>query len=283
MPQGQFNNLRDQLQGVAGPKSRPRAGEPNSTNVWTAADEKEIDRNPRENSQESAQPPGQSRHRRNRHAPRHPRHQRRRPANARSGSARPRACPTRSSFCVGQLPEFSAARRRRRPNPEADRFRERFGKPPAKPRRRIRAAHHAARRRQRPDHARRRGPLSAFIARKGQHLVVAVSARELIPYLADAVPGWFQATLALYDAKGKELAYDDDFRFHPDPVLLCEIPKDGDYVDRDQGRDLSRPRGFCLSHHPGRTAVRDEPLSARRPAGEPRPSNSKAGIWPQPT
>ena len=42
-----------------------------------------------------------------------------------------------------------------------------------------------------------------FQARKGQQLVVAVSARELIPYLADAVPGWFQATLALYDAKGK--------------------------------------------------------------------------------
>ena len=34
-----------------------------------------------------------------------------------------------------------------------------------------------------------------FQARKGQQLVVAVSARELIPYLADAVPGWFQATL----------------------------------------------------------------------------------------
>ena len=69
-----------------------------------------------------------------------------------------------------------------------------------------------------------------FQARKGQRLVVIASARELIPYLADAVPGWFQATLALYDAKGKELAYDDDFRFHPDPVLYYEIPSDGEYV-----------------------------------------------------
>ena len=34
-----------------------------------------------------------------------------------------------------------------------------------------------------------------FQARKGQRLVVAVSARELIPYLADAVPGWFQAAV----------------------------------------------------------------------------------------
>ncbi len=32
-----------------------------------------------------------------------------------------------------------------------------------------------------------------FAARKGQDLVIAASARELMPYLADAVPGWFQA------------------------------------------------------------------------------------------
>ena len=69
-----------------------------------------------------------------------------------------------------------------------------------------------------------------FEARKGQQLVIAASARELIPYLADAVPGWFQATLALYDAKGKELAYDDDYRFHPDPVLFFKVPEDGQYV-----------------------------------------------------
>jgi len=69
-----------------------------------------------------------------------------------------------------------------------------------------------------------------FRARKGERLIVAASARELIPYLADAVPGWFQATLALYDANGKEVAYDDDFRFHPDPVLYYEIPEAGEYV-----------------------------------------------------
>ncbi|MDD4871994.1 MAG: PPC domain-containing protein [Kiritimatiellae bacterium] len=69
-----------------------------------------------------------------------------------------------------------------------------------------------------------------FTARKGMRLVLASSARELIPYLADAVPGWFQATLTLYDSSGKEVAYDDDFRFNPDPVLYYEIPDDGDYV-----------------------------------------------------
>jgi len=69
-----------------------------------------------------------------------------------------------------------------------------------------------------------------FAATKGQKIVIAASARALIPYLADAVPGWFQATLALYDAKGHELAYDDRFEFNPDPVLYYEIRADGDYV-----------------------------------------------------
>lgn len=69
-----------------------------------------------------------------------------------------------------------------------------------------------------------------FHASQGQQLVAALSARRLMPYLADAVPGWFQATLALYDAEGREIAYDDDFRFSPDPVLHCEIPADGEYV-----------------------------------------------------
>jgi len=69
-----------------------------------------------------------------------------------------------------------------------------------------------------------------FAAREGQEIVCAVSARELMPYLADAVPGWLQATVRLVDASGRELAYEDDFRFQPDPVLHVRIPADGDYV-----------------------------------------------------
>jgi hypothetical protein len=69
-----------------------------------------------------------------------------------------------------------------------------------------------------------------FQAHRGQQLVVSASARELIPYLADAVPGWFQATLALYDSDGEEVAYVDDFQFHPDPTLFFEIPGDGTYT-----------------------------------------------------
>lgn len=68
-----------------------------------------------------------------------------------------------------------------------------------------------------------------FRARQGQPLVMEVQARSLIPYLADAVPGWFQATLALYDANGKEVAFADDYRFNPDPVLFYKIPEDAEY------------------------------------------------------
>lgn len=69
-----------------------------------------------------------------------------------------------------------------------------------------------------------------FEARKGQRLVFSTDARQLIPYIADAVPGWFQPVLMLRDAAGKEVAYNDDFRFKPDPVILCEMPHDGEYV-----------------------------------------------------
>ena len=69
-----------------------------------------------------------------------------------------------------------------------------------------------------------------FNAKKGQNLVIEAQARNLIPFLADAVPGWFQATLTLYDANGKELAYDDDYRFDPDPVLFFKVPADGEYA-----------------------------------------------------
>ncbi len=69
-----------------------------------------------------------------------------------------------------------------------------------------------------------------FRARQGQRLVMAVSARQLVPYLADAVPGWFQPAIALYDTRGKELAFAADYRFHPDPVVFAVIPRDGEYL-----------------------------------------------------
>ncbi|MCP4454084.1 MAG: hypothetical protein GY809_21705 [Planctomycetes bacterium] len=68
-----------------------------------------------------------------------------------------------------------------------------------------------------------------FHGKKGSHLVIKAHARTLIPYLADAVPGWFQAVVTLYDEQGKEVAYADDERFHPDPVLSTTLPRTGLY------------------------------------------------------
>ena len=83
----------------------------------------------------------------------------------------------------------------------------------------------------RPTSTRQATPIATrFDARKGQDLVLSVSARDVMPYLADAVPGWFQATIALTDADGREVAYDDDYRFQPDPVLHYRIPADGEYT-----------------------------------------------------
>jgi hypothetical protein len=66
--------------------------------------------------------------------------------------------------------------------------------------------------------------------KEGQGLVVRVQARSLVPYLADAVPGWFQPTVALKDALGTELAYADDYRFDPDPVLYFKVPRTAEYL-----------------------------------------------------
>lgn len=69
-----------------------------------------------------------------------------------------------------------------------------------------------------------------FSARQGQRLVISVQARQLVPYIADAVPGWFQPVVTLYDAAGKEVAYSDDYRFKPDPAIMYQVPRDGEYV-----------------------------------------------------
>lgn len=69
-----------------------------------------------------------------------------------------------------------------------------------------------------------------FNAVKGQRLVFSVQARQLIPYIADAVPGWFQPILVVADAKGRELAFADDYWFKPDPVIFFEVPEDGEYT-----------------------------------------------------
>lgn len=69
-----------------------------------------------------------------------------------------------------------------------------------------------------------------FSARHGQLLVFQLRARELMPFLADAVPGWFEATLTIFDEHGNELASAERFRSRPDPLVSLEVPYDGEYT-----------------------------------------------------
>ena len=69
-----------------------------------------------------------------------------------------------------------------------------------------------------------------FHAAEGQKIVIAMQARYLIPYLADAVPGWFQGMLTLYGPGGRELANASSYRFEPDPLICFEIPEAGVYT-----------------------------------------------------
>jgi hypothetical protein len=238
MPQKEFNELRDQLRelmqkrraaGRAARRNQWRNGAGLSTNSWTAADQKKLVeigtrllKNPpnRQGNPALAETvlvqvtlatnaaPG--------------------PRELRLESALGLSNPM--AFRIGQLPEYSRPADRTS-SPELNRLRKQFGlEPQGAP--------------ERPD---MRITLPAtvngqilpggmdgyrFWARRGQQLVITVAARELIPYLADAVPGWFQATLSLCDAKGNELAYAGRYQFHPDPVLHFEVPKDGEYLLR---------------------------------------------------
>jgi hypothetical protein len=135
-------------------------------------------------------------------------------------------------FCIGELPEFTERQSELRVIPpgmteEIGAREETSIKLPATINGRI-TPHPARQQTQQftPGEADR----YRFQARKGQRIVAAASARELIPYLADAVPGWFQPALAIFDSRGKELAYEDHYRFHPDPMLRYEIPADGEYA-----------------------------------------------------
>ena len=69
-----------------------------------------------------------------------------------------------------------------------------------------------------------------FHATRGQNLIISAQARRLVPYLADAVPGWFEAVVTLYDPNGKEVDFSDCYRFNPDPILLHRITRTGDYL-----------------------------------------------------
>ena len=69
-----------------------------------------------------------------------------------------------------------------------------------------------------------------FHAQAGQKLVLSVLGRAIEPFIANAVPGWFDPCLTVYDGNGEQIAYADDFRTSPDPVMFLDVPKDGDYT-----------------------------------------------------
>lgn len=71
--------------------------------------------------------------------------------------------------------------------------------------------------------------LFGFDVRAGQTLVFDVQARAILPFVADAVPGWFQACITLYDSKGRVVVFADDNHFEPDPRLIHTFAADGRY------------------------------------------------------
>jgi len=105
-----------------------------------------------------------------------------------------------------------------------------------------------------------------FEARQGQQLVIAAAARDSF-LLPDAVPGWFQATLALYDAgEGRWLRR--RLPVPSDPVLRFQVPEDGQYVV-EIGRDLTAAVRICPIALPGESLHHEVfPLEARR-GGDP--------------
>jgi hypothetical protein len=227
--QGQFNRLRDRIKELQGKKSavtRKKNERSSSTNTtWTAEDEKEIVEIKKQIAGFLNRPPNPAIAETVRVYITIPTNAEPSTRELRLGTANGLSNPL--VFCVGQLPEFS----------------EKIADPSAEPIDYKRLRNYAEQHAVEPGEMSIRIPATMngrimpggrdrfrFNARKGQKLVLVASARQLVPYLPDAVPGWFQATLALYDAKGRELAYDDDFRFHPDPVLHYQIPADGHYT-----------------------------------------------------
>lgn len=141
----------------------------------------------------------------------------------------PNALSNPLRFLVGTLPEVSRAAARPA-NPDLDKMLERLGGPPAP----VGTPKHEA---QVDLPITINGQIMPggvdyyrFFASKGQQLIIATSARSLIPYLADAVPGWFEAVITVRDSKGEEVASAERYRFKPDPVLHFEVPRDGQYT-----------------------------------------------------
>ena len=186
LTQKQFNDLRDKFQELQKKKPRDEATarrSPRFARSW-----------PRSSSGRSIRPsprPSRSRQVGPQRPARHPR----------AAAHAPTALTNPLSFCVGQLPEFTEAGQGRPRFPSSKKgSRYRMDVTAARPRRSHRD--HGAGDGQRPDHARHAWTAIASRPKRASSWSWP-PARELIPYLADAVPGWFQAAMALCDAAGQ--------------------------------------------------------------------------------
>ncbi len=68
-----------------------------------------------------------------------------------------------------------------------------------------------------------------FHLQRGEMITVVTQARDLIPYLADAVPGWFAAVVNIDDPSGRLLPTASYFRQGPDPVYSLTATDTGVY------------------------------------------------------
>ena len=107
------------------------------------------------------------------------------------------------------------------------------------------------------------------------------TARELQPYIGDAVPGFFNASLTLKDETGRVVAFaDDEMRFMPDPEMRFAPDADGVYRleihdvlyrgREDLRRPLPRTRGLRVLRR--RVGRRRGGYAARRGCGRIRPA-----------
>lgn len=69
-----------------------------------------------------------------------------------------------------------------------------------------------------------------FKAKKDQNIIMSISAQSILPYISDAVPGWFQTAITVRNSKGKEVAHNDDFYHRPDSYLKFKVPADDEYT-----------------------------------------------------
>ncbi len=112
-----------------------------------------------------------------------------------------------------------------------------------------------------------------LVLRKGEKMHFNVIARELQPYIGDAVPGFFNAVLRLVSPDGKEAAFADDrARFLPDPELEFTAPADGVYTLEIHDNLFRGREDFVYAIEIARSAGKAEKAATK-------PAETAGGWW----